>query len=91
MGEGLPPVPQKLADRIRRREFVDMAEMLPEFWPIAKVDENEEKKPRIRRPKQVTDFHTWLQCFALYCSILGSQEPTQGDYNGPGVVGDLRR
>ena len=76
VGEGLPPVPQKLADRIRRREFVDMAEMLPEFWPIAKAEENEEKKPRIRRPKQVTDFHTWLQCFAIYCSILGSQEPS---------------
>ena len=32
--EGLPPAPQKLADRIRRREFIDMAEMLAEFWPI---------------------------------------------------------
>ena len=26
--------------------------------------------------KQVTDFQTWLQCFAVYCSILGSHDPT---------------
>ena len=69
VGEGLPPVLQKLANRIRRREFVDMAEMLPEFWPIAQAEEGDKKKPRIRKPKQVTDFHTWLQCFAIYCSI----------------------
>ena len=76
VGEGLPPVPQKLADRIRRWEFVDMAEMLPEFWPIAKADQSEKNKPHTRRPKQITDFHNWLQCFTIYCSILGSQEPS---------------
>ena len=31
VGEGLPPVPRKLADKIWRWEFVDMAELLPEF------------------------------------------------------------
>ena len=31
MGEGFSPVPQKLADRICRREYVEMAEMLLEF------------------------------------------------------------
>ena len=50
--------------------------MLPEFRPIAKAEEGEEKKPHLRKPKQVTDFHTWLQCFAIYCSILGSQDPS---------------
>ena len=36
VGEGLPPVPPKLAAKIMRWEFVDMAEMLPEFWSNTK-------------------------------------------------------
>lgn len=30
------------------------------------------KRTISRRPKQVTDFHTWLQCFATYASVLGN-------------------
>ena len=32
IGEGLPQVPQELAERIRRWEFIDMVELVPEFW-----------------------------------------------------------
>ena len=32
VGEGLLPVPAKLAEKITRWEFVEMAELLPEFW-----------------------------------------------------------
>ena len=32
IGDGLPPIPAKLAAKIRRGEFVDMYELLPEFW-----------------------------------------------------------
>ncbi len=35
IGEGLPPVPLKLAERIRRWNFIDMSELLPEFWTTA--------------------------------------------------------
>lgn len=82
MGEGLPPVPLKLAIRIRRHEFVEMAEMLPEFWPVAKPEESDSKKGPSRRVKQVTDFQTWLQCFATYCGIWGrwSQAPHPGTH-----------
>ena len=62
VGERLPPVPRKLADRICCREYVEMAKMLPEFWPVAVPEELEGKRPATRRPKQVTEFHTWLQC-----------------------------
>ena len=31
VGEGLPPVPLKVAKRIRAGEFVDMGELLPEL------------------------------------------------------------
>ena len=67
VGEGLPPIPLKLADKIRRSEFTDMAEMLPEFWPTARLDEGDAKKGGSRKLKQVTDFQTWL---AMLCSLL---------------------
>ena len=76
VGEGLPPVPRRLADKICRWEFVDMAEMLPEFWPQLR-DEDADRRgatPR-RKPKQVTEFTTWLQCFAAYTSVLASTHP----------------
>ena len=75
VGEGLPPVPQKIADRICRGEFVDMAEMLPEFWPVTGTEEGDHKKSAPQKLRQVTDFQTWLQCFAIYCSIRGSHDP----------------
>ena len=31
MGEGLPPVPGRLVVRIRRWEYIDMCELLPEL------------------------------------------------------------
>ena len=31
IGEGLPPVPLKLAEKIRRWEYTDMSKFLPEF------------------------------------------------------------
>ena len=51
MGEGLPPIPQKLVDKIRHREYVERAEMLPEFWPLRKGEEKESKMSPARRPK----------------------------------------
>ncbi len=74
VGEGLPPLPRTVVERISEWKYVDMAEMLPEFWALLK-GEDDSKKAVARCPKQVTDFHTWLQCFALYCGVLGRQEP----------------
>ena len=32
IGEELPPVPLKLAEKIRRWDYTDMSKLLPEFW-----------------------------------------------------------
>ena len=32
LGEGVPPVPEKLTVKIRKGEFVEMGELLLEFW-----------------------------------------------------------
>ena len=37
MGVGLPPIPAKLVARIEAREFVDMAELLPDKLGFSKL------------------------------------------------------
>ena len=51
-----------------------MSEMLPEYWALGK-DDNDPKKANAKRPKPITDFHMWLQCFATYAGILGQHHP----------------
>lgn len=70
VGEGLPPVPPKLAAKILRWEYIEIAEILPEFWSGPKSDEEDPKRPLHRRPRQVTDIFTWINCYASYVSVL---------------------
>ena len=64
VGDGLPPVPVKLAGKIRRGEFMEMGELLPKFW-FGPHDEDSDTKcdPKVRHSRKVTDIFTWLQCF----------------------------
>ena len=79
IGEGLPPVPPKLAEKIRRWEFVDMAELLPEFWSLPLTTKSEgqpvtQPSPS-RRSRKVTDLASWVQCFATYVGVLAGSSP----------------
>ena len=73
IGEGLPPVPAKLARKIRAGEFIEMDELLPEVWTMK---EGGEPEPKRRCGRKVLDIFTWLQCFGIYVSIRGTQSPT---------------
>ncbi len=74
-GEGLPPVPGKLSEKIRKWEYVEMAELLPEFWTSPKEEGNGTRRSSLRRTHQVTDTHTWVQCFATYVGVLAGRYP----------------
>ena len=75
LGEGIPPVPDKLAAKIRRGEFVEMGELLPEFWS-PRGDEGEVgRESKVRRSRKVTDIFSWLQCFGAYVSIRAPPAP----------------
>ena len=67
IGDGHPPVPLKLAQKIRRWEFVDMGELLPEFWSQHQADDATSKRPMGRRTHKVTEIFTWVQCYAAWC------------------------
>ncbi len=73
MGEGVPPVPAKLASRICRGEFVDMGELLLEFWSTPK--EEGAKEAKSRRTRKVDNIFTWLQSFASYVVVRGAAAP----------------
>ena len=73
VGEGLPPVPSKLADKIKRWEYVEMSELLPEFW--SRPEDGENKQAAARRRCQVTEIFTWVQCFCTYTSVLSQSSP----------------
>lgn len=73
VGESLPPVPTKLASKILRWEYIEMAEMLPEFWSGAKLEEEDSKRFTLRHPRQVTDIFTWLHRYTSYVRVLVSR------------------
>ncbi len=76
LGEGIPLAPAKLAARIRRGEFVEMGELLPEFWSGATdEDAGPSREPRGRRSRKVTDIFTWLQCYGAYVSTRATTAP----------------
>ena len=66
---GNSPVSSKLADWIRRWEFIDMADLLPEV----RLRDREGKSEKLlqKRPRCVTDIWLWLHCFGTYMSVLG--------------------
>ena len=53
VGEGSPPVPSKLAEKVRRWEYLEMSELLPEFW--SKADDSETMPSTSRRRRHVTE------------------------------------
>ena len=78
MGEGLLTVPAKLAEKITKWEFVDMAELLPEFWSLSPKDLGTNTPPRQNNPRckrAITDIATWIQCFATYVSVMSTPHP----------------
>ncbi len=75
VGEGLPPVPAERAEKIRKWEYVEMAELLPEFWNSLKEESSETRRRSPRQARQVTDIHTWMQCFATYAGVLDRRYP----------------
>ena len=76
LGEGVPPVPQKLATRIRKGEFIEMHELLPEFWQTTREEELDGKPgAKNRRNRKIIDIMSWLKCFSTYVAVRAPLAP----------------
>ena len=75
LGDGIPPVPEKLATKIRKGDFVEMGELLPEFWSPRGDECDSGRETKGRRSRKVTDIFTWLQCFGAYVSVRAPPAP----------------
>lgn len=74
VGEGIAPVPKKVADKILRWDFVEMGELLPEFW--LSTSSEQASTTLNRRSRKVTDISTWTMCYATFVGVLGPKNPT---------------
>ena len=76
VGDGMPPVPAKLAAKVRRWEFVEMGSCFPNSESDSPRElEREATRGRTRQARQVTDIFTWVQCFGMYVAVVASVEP----------------
>jgi len=71
LGEALPPVPTKLANKIKKGDFVEMQEMLPDMWLVTDQSEPTARVGRLR----AMDIKVWSQCFATYVRVIAEDEP----------------
>ena len=76
IGQGLPPVPKKLVNKIESGEYLDMAELLPDRLGSYRSLTLEDKGgvPKSKR-RAVTNILEWIQCFSIYIAIIALKHP----------------
>ena len=76
LGEGLPPVPPKLVQRL---EFVDMAELLGDNLEVQRRSSVNDLQPTSQssksRRREVLDVLSWAACFGVYAAVLMAKHP----------------
>ena len=83
VGDGLPPIPKKLHERILKWEFIELSELLP---PGALEKIQPELEPQkfiimpgleVARPrkKPIESITQWIRCFAVYVAVLATEFP----------------
>ena len=73
-----PPIPNKLAQRVWKGEYIDLSEFLPEVLgasdPISQGIVSESKGTR---KQKVSSISQWVQCFNAYMSIVALKQPSR--------------
>ena len=76
LGDGFLPIPEKLTERICRCEYIDMSDLLPEFWLDQKAEEGTAKRAnRSTAKKRVQDINVLLQCYAVHIGVMATKFP----------------
>ena len=79
MSEALPVVPGKLVKRIRKGEYIDMAELLKDNVEAERRRQglgggDNVQGQRLSR-REIPDFSSWLHCFSMYAAVVASKYP----------------
>jgi hypothetical protein len=78
LGEGLPPVPGKLVQKIQRGDYVDMAELLRDNMELERRKASRESTLALGiQPsrREVPDLISWVQCFGVYAAVVTAKHP----------------
>ena len=83
MGDGLPPIPKKLHERILKWEFIELPELLPP-GALEKIQPELEPQnciimPRLEvarpRKKPIESIMQRIWCFAVYVAVMATEFP----------------
>ncbi len=84
LGQGIPSIPKKMAERILSGEYIDFAEL-----PPAKTKQKQVAAPTegnillvqtcelLQNRKPIADLATWLQCFGCYMAVVTARHPAR--------------
>ena len=80
-GQGFPPIPKKLADRILAGEFVDLADLPPAKGKVRPLSTPEgsvllvHAHDFMHQKRLIPDLATWVQSLSLYTAVMCSKSP----------------
>ena len=93
-GGGLPAIPASLVESIRKGEFIDLSDLLPEnvfeaFVNMGDKDKDKKKKKKV----PINSFQDWALAFTAWASTIVATTPTRGLelFHYLGVIGRLAR
>jgi len=72
ISNGLPPIPNKLVQRVEEGLFVEMADLLPSYLDFDTGGEQTRSHKRLPVLRDITE---WVQCFGMYIAIISRHKP----------------
>ena len=84
IAEGLPPIASKLLERIRKWDYIDLADLLSDSAgkqpDIPSTSQGQvilvQSIDQVRKKKHISDIESWLQAFAIYAAALSADPST---------------
>lgn len=75
VGQGSPPIPAKLVDKIWRGEYIDLNSLLPHRLGAPEPTLAEAFQRKTREEKHITTIEQWVVCFNSFLSVVTMRAP----------------
>ena len=70
-----PPIPNKLAQRVWKGEYIELSELLPEILGAGDTDcQGTSSESKGTRKRKLSSISQWIQCFNTYVSIVALKQ-----------------